>query len=587
MSLPPDRPANEPVREADRGDAVPVEPSRARRIATHLPRLGLLLFVVAMLLIFREVLLPFVLAIFVAYLIYPIVSRLERIPVGERHPPRWLAVLSVYAVLFTTGWFTVPPLVGNVSAQLRTLVTDLPRHFQWVQKQRKGLDEWIAGKIEVEHLSAPTPELIYDDVDALARGTIEALPAGDEESFLPVPPPTRPAKQAETTPPAAPVIQLFAINLRLPDGRLQPVESPVPAVTPPRDPYEPGDEPAVTEEPREAATMQAERPLRFDDDKARTFKRDLFDAINAELRRPGLARGIATRVERELVPTLGARDLGLPADDAQLAIFARNTGLRVRDAVKQEDYANVVNAYIVAGLETGRQAVQEQLAGLLGWVTGLVKGVFDFFLILMLTAFFLVFFPTIRDYLRDLVAPQFRDDYGVVLGRIDKRLSGAIRGQVLICLVNAVLTFPGLWFIGAHTDATNLASYSALLSLLAGVLSMIPIFGVILSTVPMVVLALAQSSVGGALAVIAWISIIHAIEAYILNPNILGHSASINPILVVFALLAGKHVGGMLGALLAVPVASVVVSLFGYFRRLVAAGHAATVAGAAPDRWDD
>jgi len=576
----PERPASEPA----------ADPPRARRLVAHLPRAGLILFLIATVLIFREVLLPFVLAIFGAYLIYPIVSRLERIPIGKRHPPRWLAVVSVYALLFTTGWFTVPPLVGNVSMQIRKLVSDLPRHFQWVSKQRKGLDEWVAEKLEVEHLSAPTPQLIYDDVDALATGTIEALPAGDDELLIPPPLAKAPEKAAEPAAGATTVIQLFAINLKLPDGTVEPAAgtgaAPAHDGAATNEEEANGGESSAHEETPEPPSMASVKPRRFDEEKGNALKKELFEAINGELKRPGLAKGVVTRVEREIVPALAQKHLGLPADDPQLALLARNTGLRVRDAVKQEDYARVVDAYVVAGLETARRVVQEQLSGLLGWITGLAHGIFDFFLILMLTAFFLIFFPTIRDYLRDLVAPQYREDYGAVLKRIDTRLSGAIRGQVLICIVNAVLTFPGLWFIGAHSDATNLSSYSALLSLLAGVLSMIPIFGVILSTVPMVVLALAQGSVGGALSVIAWISIIHAIEAYILNPNILGHSASMNPIIVVFALLAGKQFGGMLGALLAVPVASVVVSLFGYYRRRVVQGHE-SAAGGTGDRWQD
>jgi len=576
----PERPASEPA----------TDPPRSRKLVAQLPRAGLILFLIATVLVFRDVLLPFVLAIFGAYLIYPIVSRLERIPVGKRHPPRWLAVVSVYALLFTGGWFGVPPLVGNVAAQVRKLASDLPRHFQWVSKQRATLDEWVAAKLEVEHLSAPTPELIYDDVDALATGTIEALAVGDDELLIPPPMPKAPAKTAEPAASGPTVIQLIAINVKLPDGSVAPGAGARDGAgtdgAAKGDEEAGGSESATHEETPEPPSFDQAKPRRFDEEHGNALKKELFEAINAELKKPGLAKGIATRVEREIVPALAQKHLELPADDPQLALLARNTGLRVRDAVKQEDYARVVDAYVVAGLETARSAVQEQLSGLLGWITGLAHGIFDFFLILMLTAFFLIFFPTIRDYLRDLVAPQYRKDYGIVLKRIDTRLSGAIRGQVLICIINAVLTFPGLWFIGAHSDATNLSSYSALLSLQAGVLSMIPIFGVILSTVPMVVLALAQGSVGGALAVIAWISIIHAIEAYILNPNILGHSASMNPIIVVFALLAGKQFGGMLGALLAVPVASVVVSLFGYYRRLVVQGHESAVGGTG-DRWQD
>jgi predicted PurR-regulated permease PerM len=57
---------------------------------------------------------------------------------------------------------------------------------------------------------------------------------------------------------------------------------------------------------------------------------------------------------------------------------------------------------------------------------------------------------------------------------------------------------------------------------------------------------------------------------------------------VVFALLAGKQFGGLTGALLAVPIASVIVSLFGYYRRLVAESYATETGGAVPvDDWDD
>ncbi len=590
--------------EPPRAEPPRAEPPRPNRFVHHLPRAGLIVFLIAIVIAFQAVLLPFVLAIFFAYLIYPIVSRLERIPIGQRHPPRWVAVITVYALLFTLGWFGVPPLVGNLSTQVRTLASDLPSHFQWVQKQRKTVDDWIAGKLEVDHLSAPAPEMIFDDVEALAIGTLEPLPVGDgnEALLLPAPkisePPPPKADAAQPT-----VVQLFAINIHLPGsaGSSEEAANATRIADPAASDHTPADhgtaanqggpeEPSegVATPPVESSTIDAAKPRRFSEERGRAFKSELRDAINAELKKPGPAKSVAAKVEREIVPALAKKHLEIPEDDRDLAVLARNTSVRVRDAVKQEDYAAVFNAYIVAGLETARRWVQEELAGLLGWVTGLAHGIFDFFMVLMLTAFFLVFFPTIRDYLRDLVAPQYREDYGQVLKRIDVRLSGAIRGQVIICMVNAALTFPCLWLIGTHTNATNLASYSVLLSMLAGVLSMIPIFGVILSTVPMVILALTQGSIGGALLVIAAISGIHAIEAYILNPNILGHSASMNPIIVVFALLAGRNAGGMLGALLAVPVASVLVSLFGYYRRLVASGHGPGSGSTAPaDRWDD
>ena len=65
---------------------------------------------------------------------------------------------------------------------------------------------------------------------------------------------------------------------------------------------------------------------------------------------------------------------------------------------------------------------------------------------------------------------------------------------------------------------------------------------------------------------LAWILGIHFVEANFLNPNIIGQSAKMHPVLVIFALIAGEHTYGLVGALLAVPVASVVQTLFVYFR---------------------
>jgi predicted PurR-regulated permease PerM len=572
----------------------PAEPPRARRFIKHLPRAGLIGVVLVIIALCYSILMPFLLAVFFAYLIYPVVSRIERLRVAGRYPPRWLAVITVYAVLFTIGWNTIPPLLNNFVSQLRKLGQDAPGLFENVKNQRKKLDAWVAERLEVTELNEESRKELFDEVEALQKGTI--VPASGPEGQPLFPPPEPPRTAASGKDEAAPrtqVVQIIAININGFDGARAPKAPVDPGAKDggdARDDAPHGNDPAVGDgaQPGSDGEPKGEAPLRFGNDAAIPFKMALRDQINVELKRPGAAKGVPQRVEREIVPGLNRRFLGLKDDDPQLLNFARNAGLLVAGATSQEEYAGLITKYSGAAVDQARGWIQAQAAQVIPLGTGIAGVVFDFFMVLMLTAFFLVFFPRIRDYMRDLVSPQFRDDYGKVLLRIDKRLSGAIRGQVIICLINAALTFPGLWFIGTHSDATSVATYSVLLSVVAGVLSMIPIFGVILSTVPMVILALTQHSVGGALLVIAWISVIHAIEAYLLNPNILGHSASMNPIIVVFALLAGKQFGGLTGALLAVPIASVIVSLFGYYRRLVAESYATETGGAVPvDDWDD
>jgi len=146
-----------------------------------------------------------------------------------------------------------------------------------------------------------------------------------------------------------------------------------------------------------------------------------------------------------------------------------------------------------------------------------------------------------------------------LLGRIDKGLSGVVRGQLVICLVNGALSGVGFYLAGLN--------YWPVLTLVATVLSIIPIFGAILSSVPAVVVGL-QQGVGTALFTLAWIIGIHQLEANLLNQKIMGDAAKVHPVLVVFSLIAGEHFFGILGALLAVPVLSITQSLFLHFREI-------------------
>jgi putative heme transporter len=191
-------------------------------------------------------------------------------------------------------------------------------------------------------------------------------------------------------------------------------------------------------------------------------------------------------------------------------------------------------------------------------VTGVFKGVFTFFLMLMVAAFLSIDAAGIAAYFRSLVPPEWADDAAALVRRIDRSLAGVVRGQVTICIVNGTLTFAGLVLFGVK--------FAFLLATVATFFSLIPIFGTIISSVPIVVMALAQSWRAG-LGMLFWIIGIHALEAYFLNPKIMGNAARMHPVVVVFALIAGEQTYGLLGALFAVPVAGILVACFEFTRR--------------------
>ncbi|MCK6530823.1 AI-2E family transporter [Myxococcota bacterium] len=224
--------------------------------------------------------------------------------------------------------------------------------------------------------------------------------------------------------------------------------------------------------------------------------------------------------------------------------------LEIRESVQETLGALATHAGDALAL--GRKVVQ-------GVVGGLTKTV----LTAMVTAFLLVDTRSILRFVRSLVPKDHRPTYDELLGTIDSGLAGVVRGQLLICLINGVLSYIGFVLLGVP--------FALVLGLVAGVFSLIPIFGTILSSVPAVLLGLTAGFWTGVL-VLAWILGIHALEANLLNPKIMGNAAKIHPVVVVFALLAGEHTFGLVGALLAVPLVSIVQSLFLHFSRVMVRG---------------
>lgn len=190
-------------------------------------------------------------------------------------------------------------------------------------------------------------------------------------------------------------------------------------------------------------------------------------------------------------------------------------------------------------------------------LASLSRGILLVFMTLMVAGYLMHTRESVLGFFRSLFPKNYRPGFDLLLTRVDRGLSGVVRGQLLICLVNGVLSAVGFVLFDLK--------YWPILSVLAGVMSIIPIFGSILSTIPAVLIGLTQD-VWTALWVLLWILGIHQIEANLLNPKIIGVSAKIHPVLVVFALLVGEHFYGLWGALLAVPVLSVTQSVFNHFR---------------------
>jgi predicted PurR-regulated permease PerM len=205
-----------------------------------------------------------------------------------------------------------------------------------------------------------------------------------------------------------------------------------------------------------------------------------------------------------------------------------------------------------------RKNIAEVIRGAQAIVKAGTRGVFVFSITLMIAAYLMLTKERIMGFFRDLVLPENRLSWDRLLVQIDRGLSGVVRGQLVICLVNGSLTAVGFALI--HLK------YWPVLALIATVFSLIPIFGAIISSVPAVLIGLTQGPGTGAF-VLLWILGIHQLEANFLNPKIMGDAAKIHPVLVIFSLLVGEHLFHTVGALLAVPCMSIAQTLFLHFLR--------------------
>ena len=247
-----------------------------------------------------------------------------------------------------------------------------------------------------------------------------------------------------------------------------------------------------------------------------------------------------------------------------IEVQPRGESYRIVEVVPRAEQTQDLGATLGDALRIATENTEQTAATLLRTaqtvVRRVVKGVFTFFIMLMLSAYLLITSDRILAFFRSLWPARRRRSFDRLTRRIDRGMRGVIRGQLLIAVVNGVLSGIGFYLFDLR--------YWPVLTLIATVLSIIPIFGAILSTIPAVIIGL-QDGTPTALLVLGWIVLVHQIEANLLNPKIMGDAAKVHPVLVVFALLAGEAIYGIAGALLAVPVLSIVQSLFLHYKDLM------------------
>lgn len=189
--------------------------------------------------------------------------------------------------------------------------------------------------------------------------------------------------------------------------------------------------------------------------------------------------------------------------------------------------------------------------GFLAATAAVFGGIMNFVLILVLSFYLAVQERGVPKFL-EVVTPVRYQSYILDLWRrAEVKIGLWLQGQVVLAILVAVLVFLVLTLLGLP--------HALLLAVLAGLLELIPVFGPIMAAIPAIVVGFAMDGGGVtmALIVIAVYIIIQQIESQLIYPLVVRKVVGLSPILVILALVAGFQLGGFLGAILSVPLATI------------------------------
>ena len=216
-----------------------------------------------------------------------------------------------------------------------------------------------------------------------------------------------------------------------------------------------------------------------------------------------------------------------------------------------KDVVNTLsNNFSISGLMSVSKAFIENLSGgFLKTASVAFGGIFNFVLIVLISFYLSVQEKGIENFLRIIVPIQYESYVVDLWGRSRKKIALWMKGQVVLALVVAVLIYLLLSLLGIQ--------YALLLSLIAGVMELVP-YGILVALIPAFSFSYISGGMASALTVTGAYIIVHQFEVFLFAPLIINQIVGLSPIVIILSALIGFELGGVWGAILAIPLAVIV-----------------------------
>lgn len=223
---------------------------------------------------------------------------------------------------------------------------------------------------------------------------------------------------------------------------------------------------------------------------------------------------------------------------------------KINYSIKQ--FNRSANPNLAHQIQLGLDNVSNSLSGAIGSIFSktyqFFSGLFAIISILVIAFYFTNEEGAIRKYIGIAVPDKYKDYLVGLIHRIQVKLGFWFRGQLFLCFIIFGATFLGLLIGGIK--------YALILGVIAGLFEIIPFFGPWAAGITGVLLSFTQSPGKALYAAIVYL-VVQQLENSLIVPNVIGKSVGLNPLIVILAILIGFQLGGVLGAIIAVPVVAV------------------------------
>jgi len=213
--------------------------------------------------------------------------------------------------------------------------------------------------------------------------------------------------------------------------------------------------------------------------------------------------------------------------------------------LQQNPQGQTLVDYLQNSLQSLGGTLEKATSGVFSTVTGFLSGLVSLVITIVIT-FYLATSPNgLKRISQSAAIPSKYQPYLTrLIERVQQKMGAWLKGQLILCLIIGLLSYIGLTILGVK--------FALVLALIAAFTEIIPYVGPLIAGSAAVFIAFVQSPFLAVSVIILYV-VIQQLENHLIVPKIMKRAVGLNPVIVIVSIIAGGKIGGITGALIAIP----------------------------------